>query len=88
MQAQGLEVGWSQVQRQSLVRDPSSLSEIPVEGEGQGGPGARVASGIPQNILSVDVTVKGRRDTVEETGVYPTVGQLETLQDSPVHESS
>lgn len=77
--------GWrwerSQVQRQTLVRDPSSLSKIPVEGKGQ--PGARVAANLRMHCWPVDMTVTGTgREVVEEIDVYPTVGQ-ETLQATP-----
>lgn len=36
----------------------------------------------------MDMTGKGSKEAAEEIGVYPTVEQPETLQDSPVHESS
>lgn len=68
---------WSQVQRQTLVRDPS---KIPVEGKSQ--PGAQVAANLRMHCWPVDMTVTGRREVVEEIEVYPTVGQ-ETLQATP-----
>lgn len=48
--------------------------------------GAKEAARIESTPIACGHGVKSRREAVEETGVYLTVEQLETLRVSPVHQ--